>query len=386
MYASNAFDAANARTFGQGSDYRYLLVGAEYVCHEIKCITQCRTCQELSVIQFVAMKLLALTVLLAVMQAPAPIPRKAADPQTGATQNVTGNAERNQSPSDIVAPLKEQTEPAQTQDKGQSPTDANAEQTIVIRESAPVPKAGKDRWDKAYVIFTGALVIIGFVGVGCAVVTLWAIRAQVTVMTEQRQVMLGQLRTMQEQITEMSAQTAVAKENADTARDSVKVQAQTVILQYRPKIVVRNAKVLNFSFDLGKPWECEIRFQAVNTGGSAAYITADSNIQIVSSLGYDIGKIETKWGDPRPLSSATLGPGQGMTVEESLHTGVIFDLDWENFHQGLKTDPLRFMHLTGVIYYTDDLGIPRSTGIDRAFDAKTGNFIPLKETEQEYTD
>src|SRR5580704_14105467 len=161
------------------------------------------------------MKILALAVFLAVMQASPPSPRKAPNPQTGATQNVTTDNESNQPPSNARALLKQQAESAHTQDKGQTPADTDAKQTIIIREPAPVPKVGKDGWDKAYVIFTGGLVVIGFVGVGCAVVTLWAIRAQVKVMAEQREVMLGQMRRMGEQITEMSVQSGILKESVD---------------------------------------------------------------------------------------------------------------------------------------------------------------------------
>jgi hypothetical protein len=147
------------------------------------------------------MKYLTLAVLLAVMQTPASAPRKPANPQTRNTQN---------------------TESRQAQDKHQAPSDADAKQTIVVRESPSMPKAGKDPWDKAYVIFTGVLVIIGAVGVGCAVVTLWAVRAQVTVMAEQRQVMMGQLRTMQEQISEMSVQSGILQESVGVARSAAK--------------------------------------------------------------------------------------------------------------------------------------------------------------------
>jgi hypothetical protein len=69
-----------------------------------------------------------------------------------------------------------------------------------------------------------------------------------------------------------------------------------------------------------------------------------------------------------------------------LANGVLFDVDWENFNQGLKTQPLRFVSLMGVIYYIDDLNIPRSTGINREFDPKTRDFVPRKDSEQEYSD
>lgn len=209
------------------------------------------------------------------------------------------------------------------------------------------------------------LCIIGIAGVFAAFYTLRAMKEQAGLMKRQADLMDGQLQEMQK---------------------GRELENKTLILQYRPKIIIRNAKALQFSFDLGKPWECEIRFQIVNVGGSPAYIATGSHIQLVSALGHDVGKIELKWGDERPLSNVKLEPGQGITVEECLPTGVLFDLDWENFNQGLRTEPLRSLYLVGIIHYTDDLSIPRSTGINRDFNAKAGEFTPKKETEQEYSD
>jgi hypothetical protein len=216
------------------------------------------------------------------------------------------------------------------------------------------------------------LFIAGLGGIAVGIYTLRDIRAQTQ--------LLG------EYVTATKDGVEATRKAAEAASDSAKIQAQTVILQYRPKIIVRNAKALNFSVDLGKPWECEIRLQIVNIGGSPAYITAGSYIQIVSSIGHDMRKIEIKWGDECPVSPVTLGPGQGITVEECLTTGVLFDLEWENSRQGLPVKPFRYVGLVGVIYYADDLSIPRSTGISREFDARTDEFTPKKQSEQEYSD
>ncbi len=56
---SNAFDAPNAGAFGQGCDYRGLLVGAEYVCHVHYCITVIKDCQVLLCYSIVQMRFLA---------------------------------------------------------------------------------------------------------------------------------------------------------------------------------------------------------------------------------------------------------------------------------------------------------------------------------------
>jgi hypothetical protein len=42
--------------------------------------------------------------------------------------------------------------------------------------------------------------------------------------------------------------------------------------------------------------------------------------------------------------------------------GVPLDIPWENFNQGVREQPLRSIYFSGVIYYIDELQIPRSTG------------------------
>lgn len=230
----------------------------------------------------------------------------------------------------------------------------------------------KDPYDKAAFWINVVLAVVGTVGIGVGLGTLLFLRKQVNEMRLQRNSMDETLKAIQKQ--------------ADLMKEQGERENKTLILQYRPKIIVRNAKVLNFSIELGQPWECEVRFQVVNTGGTPAYIQNYSYIQMVTAIAPEMGKTDIKWADPTQLSGVTLNPGQSMTVDETICVGANFDLKWENFNQGFKETPLRFMYFTGVIEYVDDLNTPRSTGIHRQFDPKTREFIPKEEREQEYSD
>jgi hypothetical protein len=161
------------------------------------------------------MKYFALAMLLAVLQSAPPAPRKASGNASSSGKSIKQDA------GNLQAPLVAATPPTDKQ-SGEPPSDAHAQETIVIRESAPVPKTNKDGWDKAPVILTGVLVVVGALGVRAAFRTLKAIETQATVMAEQRQVMFGQLRTMQEQITEMSVQSGILKESVAVSRDAAK--------------------------------------------------------------------------------------------------------------------------------------------------------------------
>jgi cell division septation protein DedD len=115
-------------------------------------------------------------VLLAVMQAAPPVPRQAPNSTARSGQNVTKNAKANQGPSKVPPALQNSAPPEPNQHGSQTPTDANAKETIVVREPTPMPKPRKDWWDRAYVIFTGLLVLVGIAASLLARHTLNAIR------------------------------------------------------------------------------------------------------------------------------------------------------------------------------------------------------------------
>jgi hypothetical protein len=325
------------------------------------------------------MKIIALTVLLAVVQAPPPVPRKAANnsAQT-ATQIKSKSASDQAEPLPAPAPVKtDGNSTTKTDSDEQHPQDE--EHTVGISKLPPVtvnpPK--RDWADWGYWAFSGLLVIVGGLQVWLLLATLGAIRRQGDQMEHQTNALRRQGISMRRQTTILRKSAMLMAGQLTEMQESRKLESRTLILQYRPKIVIRNAKALNFSFELGEPGECELRFIMVNTGGSPAYIAAGGFIQLLSLIGHKVGKVEIKDGDQ---------PGQQVTVEEVLPTGTINDLEWANFREGIQSEPLKYLYLIGTIYYLDDLNIPRSTGMHRKYDPKNQTFEPQKESESEYTD
>lgn len=143
------------------------------------------------------MKYFALAVLLVVMQASPPVPRKTADPRNRASQNVKSDSSGDQGPSqqpqNVVQPINAQL----NQDTSHSPAAENAQKSVVVRELPPV-SVTKDWWDRSYIIFTGILIIVGLIGVRAAYKTLGEIKTQ-------REAMQGQLMAMQGQLDAMTS-------------------------------------------------------------------------------------------------------------------------------------------------------------------------------------
>src|SRR5205823_7440888 len=109
---------------------------------------------------------------LTIVQAAPPVPGKTANQPTRSGQNVKRNPSNQQNTPD--APIPSASEGDQHEGKPQG--SHNARETVIIREPAPVSR--KDGWDKAYVVATCLLVVVGGLAVKYAIKTLRAIEQQ----------------------------------------------------------------------------------------------------------------------------------------------------------------------------------------------------------------
>jgi len=172
------------------------------------------------------MKIIALAVFLAVMQATPPVPRKAADTAASSSKTVQHNASDQETPPSTTSPVA----PSKDQNTSKTPTDANTQETIVIRESAPVPKAGKDWWDKAYVVFTGLLVAIGAYGIYKAKQSLEVIERQAV--------------SMRRQTTHLKNSVIQARRAANAARKSAEFAELATKVSERADILLDGVQIM----------------------------------------------------------------------------------------------------------------------------------------------
>jgi hypothetical protein len=123
---------------------------------------------------------LVLTVFLTIVQAPPPVPREAAHDESRAGSNVNDDSNRHKNPS-VPSPVENPISTQANQQSGEKPSPTDTSEAISVCKCTPVPKSGKDWWDKTYIIFTGMLVAIGAVGVCAAIKTLKILRRQTAV-------------------------------------------------------------------------------------------------------------------------------------------------------------------------------------------------------------
>lgn len=166
-----------------------------------------------------------------------------------------------------------------------------------------------------------------------------------------------------------------------------KLMETQLILQYRPKIVVRSAKASEFKTGIGDSARPTIQFTVVNSGGSVAHVKG-GKVRIWSIQTFPppaSPPIEFTLGEEVQLRSFSLQPGEERVVKEPMGTGIINDIDWANYHAGTPTK-FRDIYLIGNIWYEDDLGIRRRTGISRTYNPVMESFSARKDDEAEFSD
>lgn len=201
--------------------------------------------------------------------------------------NKAGHARADRNPSQPVstAPI-EQHDTAKFQTKNEHHVDAD----VKVITLPP-----KDWQDVATFWINVALAFVGCIGIGIGVCTLIYLRKQAGEMRLQRKVMVRSLRAMREQ----------------GERES-----KTIVLQYRPKVVVRSARATGLGIEPDVPGVCKLEFLLVNLGGSPAHILDGSSVQLWSYTASNVDNIKFVHGSDVQLEKATLEAGQRTTIAD----------------------------------------------------------------------
>ncbi|HVM92448.1 MAG TPA: hypothetical protein VMT67_06525 [Terriglobales bacterium] len=309
------------------------------------------------------MKLIAFAVLLAIMQTVQSVPGKAPSNSARSSQHVPQNANAGKQPAQTATAIPANDD----QNKRTAPAEADAEKTIIIGETAPMSK--KDRWDKAYVVFTGLLVAIGAVGACAAYRTLRAIEAQGV--------------TMQGQLTAM--------------------QAQLIVMQ-RPKLAVKHVFIIPDQSITGRPEDghtWKVGCLIANVGESPADVV-DSDLSI-PNLG--IGRLEEiiqvnsvpHYAKKYSFGTCRLQPSESRKVTVTLDVNSEEIMRFRTARAYLKTkiegggsydlvsdtNPLICF---GFFKYKDANGIARVTGFAWQWNKRDMSFARLDNPNYEYTD
>jgi hypothetical protein len=177
------------------------------------------------------------------------------------------------------------------------------------------------------------------------------------------------------------SQWAVMEGQLQEMQQAREIANKTLILQFRPKIIVRNAKAFDFHVaEVGKPGNGKVTFMIVNVGGSTAKITEGNVFMMVAK-----SPKNTERGTDYPIQEFTLQPGQDKSFTITMGD-TTDDFRWVEFCDARDLEQSKFVYLCGKIRYFDDNSIPRSVRFKRKYEPSNGRFIPEENSDEEYAD
>lgn len=163
---------------------------------------------------------------------------------------------------------------------------------------------------------------------------------------------------------------------SNETRKQAKIANQTLIAQFRPRVIVRDIRLLQGETD----WR--LRLQIENLGGTNASIVK--------------GELEIRWkvlnSEYVLLHKQSINAFELLAGEEFLLIATMTDNDgFDRFNRKIRTleEGMRNTHTMqaiGTIRYKDDSGVSRKTGFCRNLDIKTQRFCPAPNSEDGYQD
>jgi hypothetical protein len=336
-------------------------------CRLFSCLTRCYSCHTpaeslmcySSAIMPKRLVILAVSVLLAVSATAQPSKGATKDKVAGvANPQAKGQSDeqRRENPPTVVVQVAPQ-QPDASETKKKEDTDAElARYTLLLA------------------VFTGVLVVVS------AVQGYFLYRQA------------GHLRThaghLDELVNASSMSSGVMTGIGEAIQKQSNLMNKTLILQYRPKLIIRNAISKGFSDEIGEGMiaetvRCALAFQIVNVGGSAADIVSGEISLLSIRVRSPEEETEARESPSIGISPRTLQPGERVLIETGIDTRIPNNARWTKIYNGVSSHRI---FLLGTIWYRDELGIPRQTGLYRKYDPKTTRFDPQKANEEEYSD
>ena len=163
------------------------------------------------------------------------------------------------------------------------------------------------------------------------------------------------------------------------------IASESLILQFRPRIVIRGGFINGTRLaDTGEHVGGCVQFVVTNSGGTNAHIYKSEFI--VKVLGDSISESSLMDG-AMSIGEFSLTTGQGTTITIPISLEMVKSIQ-DEFRR--RDEPLsadrKPVYVIGDLWYKDDLGISRSTGIFRKFDPKELIFVPVENSTSEYSD
>jgi hypothetical protein len=162
-------------------------------------------------------------------------------------------------------------------------------------------------------------------------------------------------------------------------RKSANASEKSIILQFRPKILVRGGEV--------RRERKTLTYIVTNAGGSEAKIIA-TRIAALMAEEWPIAFLNSQDSPQNTLLGAGLSDERNIDLPENITNalGRAIFANGANKKWGPKTQIVPGIIFAGTIRYEDRIGIVRSMGFCRRYDPDLKKFVPTGDDDYNYSD
>jgi hypothetical protein len=277
--------------------------------------------------------------MLLIVQAASPIPRKASDAPASGNSRIQENASAQHKSSTEFPPTKK-AEGAQTdKQSGNSPAGPDNHITVVLQQPNSV-----SGWEKAYVILTGLLVLVGAIGIAFAINTLKAVERQAKANEDQLTEIQQSAETTDRMILLTAQQAEDGRIAAEAAKDSASAalkNAQAIVDAERPWVFIEHSA----GTQTGDPRNAHIQIVGRNRGRTPAKVTVIACDFAFRAYNWEFPS-EPEYPKVELLYRNYVAPGEPFDVYDFNCATVLTDELWESYKGQRLT-------ITGHVVYRD---------------------------------
>jgi hypothetical protein len=279
--------------------------------------------------------------------------------------------------------------------------DANAQNapSVVVQVESPYKETecaqqGDGETERQLARYTFWLVVVGVLQALALAGTLWIVRRQAKIMDRQTGIMkahgghLENLASAADASSQNTEKTLLEiKRQADSMEAQAKLTERTIVLQFRPKVVVRvgQVKASNVA-PLMEQATGTLEITLVNTGQTNAKVLQAQFEAIAVDFGASIGNTRIFDDSKNFTFDLVAGAFENFTIQLS---GRVNDaIRWADDRLAGKVlgDATKGIYLVGFVVYMDDIGIKRQTGCFRNYSPPNKSFVPSENSDREFVD
>ncbi len=261
---------------------------------------------------------------------------------------------------------------ADTRNEGPANQNPIAPTPIVVKvenPTNPVKEADEKRYRENQDAYNGRIAIYTCILAACAALQVAVFVAQLCIMHGQRKAMTWQVGVMKGQLKKMGEQVALAR--------------QTLGATFRPKLILRDMRLVGATPPEGGKEKFYFKFTLVNVGGSNAEVIA-SNFTFVELSPYSLPTVPAYGDEVDSFGKFPMVPGERKCCAYEIGRATGLGLNMVFGKVSPYGDPPQPRSIYGFVDYRDDTGTQRRLGFLKMYTPANNSCQTLENPDPAY--